>query len=69
MKSLAYAVKFSTRAELLNHIMAASAHIMDDQPSCSRSVTSISQRATLCIDNHREVISSTYFTSISIINS
>jgi hypothetical protein len=53
MKSLVYAVKSSTRAELLNHIMDASSHIKNDQPSLLRSVTSISQMVTMCIvDNH-----------------
>jgi hypothetical protein len=47
-----YAVKSSARAELLNHIMDASAHIRNNQPSLLKSVTSISFRATMCINNH-----------------
>jgi hypothetical protein len=42
MKSLVYAVKLGTRAELLNHVMDASVHIRNNKPSLMRSVTSLS---------------------------
>jgi hypothetical protein len=61
MKSLVNAVKSSSRAELLNLIMEASAHIRKDRPSITRSVTSLLLRVTMCIDNrggHFEVITS-----------
>jgi hypothetical protein len=51
MKSLVYAVKSSARAELLNLIMDSSVHITDDQPSLFRSLTSISLRATVYMDD------------------
>jgi len=42
MKSLVYAVKWNTGAELLNRIRDASAHIGNDEPSLSGSVISLS---------------------------
>jgi hypothetical protein len=51
MKFLVYAVKLSMRAELLKHIMDYSTHTRDDKSSHMRSVTSLSQRCTMCIDN------------------
>jgi hypothetical protein len=44
-----YTVKSSTKAELLNRVMDASAHIRYDKPSLMRSVTSLS-RATMYTD-------------------
>jgi hypothetical protein len=50
MKSLVYAVRSSTRAELMNHIMDDSMHI-NHKPSIVRSITSFSGMATMCIHN------------------
>jgi hypothetical protein len=46
IKSLVYAVKSSTGAEMLNRITDAYAHIKNDQTSLLKSVTSISRRDT-----------------------
>jgi hypothetical protein len=66
MKCLMFAVKSSTKAELLNGIMYASAHI-NDKPSLIRSVTSPSRRATMCIDNKGGRLQQ-LFSSLSISN-
>jgi len=41
MKTLAYAVKSSSRTELFNCIMYASVHMKNERPSFMRSVTSL----------------------------
>jgi len=51
MKSAVYIVRWSTRAELLNHIMDASAHIRNDKPSLMRSSTAPSRRVTMYVDS------------------
>jgi hypothetical protein len=52
MKSLVYAVKSNSRADLLNRIMDSSgAHVKNDCDSVKRAVTSVTRRAQLCIDN------------------
>jgi hypothetical protein len=43
-KSQVYALKSSTRAELLNHILDASTHTKNNKPSFVRSFISLSQR-------------------------
>jgi hypothetical protein len=50
IKSLVYAVKSSTRPELLNRIMDAE-NKRNDKPSLARSAASLSRRATMIIDN------------------
>jgi len=59
MKSLAYVVKWRTRAELLNSVMDASARIRNYKP-CHVCYF------TICIN--REMISSNHFIGISISN-
>jgi len=51
MKSLVYAVKLNTCAELLNHIRDTSMQIRNDKISLMRSDASLSQRVTMCLDN------------------
>jgi len=52
MKSLVYAVRSSTRAELLNCTMDTFAH-KNDKPYPMRSVNSLSRRTTMYKDNKK----------------
>jgi hypothetical protein len=51
MKSRVNTEKSSVRAKLLNLILDAFAHLGRDKPSLKRSVTSVSRKFTMCIDN------------------
>jgi hypothetical protein len=63
MKSLVYAAKSNTVAELLNRIMGASVHVRKDKSSPLWSVTSLLRRTTVS-KIIRKVASSNYFISI-----
>jgi hypothetical protein len=67
MKSLMYAVKSSIKDELLNRIMDDTTHIRNEEPPLVKFVTSLSRRATMCVDN-QGIISSSYFISTIISN-
>jgi hypothetical protein len=66
MKSLVYTVKSTTSAELLNCIMDASMLIRNDKPSLMRSLLHFHE-GPQCARIIKEVISSNYLISISIV--
>jgi hypothetical protein len=51
MKSLMYAKRSNSRAELINRIMHAADQIRNDQQMVMKAVMSTVKRAQMCVDN------------------